>query len=254
MSTTCLEARQTRFIGSKAQLGWQRASIFPLTSHEGGCDGVLFTDRLALPGNSAGETSASRNSPRFQLPLCAITMASRLPTPQGYAALAELFACYPSVGIFRLFKDLNAANLLDLQAELVLLKTDLDLLTQDETGLSACKEGDPLTPSVHHLKQSNQQTCPHHERIWHMKLEIRQKLKEYSMSSDPSKPPTLLLLAEDPLIHRRRGPSPFRASEQPSKARQARAADTAEMADQEGSPPRLPRRRRVLHMVERRRR
>lgn len=111
-------------------------------------------------------------------------MAGRLPIQQGYYALAELFGCYPSLGVFRLFKGLNAANLLDLQAELLLLNRDLDVFKHDEIGLSTCTEGDPLTASVHHLKKSNQQTCPYHERIWHTKLEIRQKLKEYSMSSD----------------------------------------------------------------------
>jgi hypothetical protein len=154
-------------------------------------------------------------------------MASRLPSQQGYSALAELFACYPSVNIFRLFKDLNAANLLDLQAELVLLRRDLNVFTHGEIESSLCKEGDPLTASVHHLKNSNHQTCPYHERIWQTKLEIRQKLKEYSMSSDPSKSPTLSLLAEASLIHRRRGPSSFRAPDHPSEARQARAAGTA---------------------------
>jgi hypothetical protein len=131
---------------------------------------------------------------RLQLPVCAIRMASRLPAQQGYYALAELFGCYPSLGVFRLFKDLNAANLLDLQAEVLLLKRDLEVFTRDETELSACKEGHPLTASVHHLKKSNRQSCPYHERIWHTKLEIRQKPKEYSMSSDRSKSPRLPLL------------------------------------------------------------
>jgi hypothetical protein len=180
---------------------------------------------LAVPYESL--CSASRNSMRLQLPVCVIKMASRLSAQKGYYALAELFGCYPSLGVFRLFKDLNAANLLDLQAEVLLLERDLEVFRHDETELSACTEGDPLTASVHHLKKSNRQSCPYHERIWHTKLEIRQKLKEYSMSSDRSKSPTLPLLTEASLIHRRRGPSPFRASDQPSKARQARAAGTA---------------------------
>lgn len=137
---------------------------------------------LALPYESLH--SASRNSIQLELPGCAITMAGRLPTQQGYSALAELFGGYPSLGVFHLFKDLNAANLLDLQAELLLLKRDLEVFMHAETALSRCTESDPLTASVQHLKKSNRQSCPYHERIWHTKLEIRQKLKEYSMSSD----------------------------------------------------------------------
>ena len=114
-------------------------------------------------------------------------MASRLPSKQGYYALADLFSCYSSLGIFHLFKDLNAANLLDLQAEILLLKRNLEAFTDDKIKLSTCAESDPATASVHHLKKSNKQSCPYHERIWRTKLEIRQKLKEYSMSSDRSK-------------------------------------------------------------------
>lgn len=125
--------------------------------------------------------ATSRIDVRSQLLGCAITMASRLSTPQGYSALAELFALYPNLGVFRLFKDLNAGNLVDLQAELVHLRTDLQFYMYNQEDWSRCPEGDHRTATIYHLKGCDSQSCPYHARIWRKKLEIRQKLEEYSM-------------------------------------------------------------------------
>ena len=179
---------RTLFIGSNDQLAGQSVSSRLVTLQPGVVDAVSM---LASPCSAciyyATLLVASRICSHVQLPACAIRMMSRSLTLQGYDALAELFGRHPSLGVFRLFKELNAANLLDLQAEILNLRRDLQVFTHGKDDSSACTECDYQTPSVYHMKESDRQSCPYHERIWRKKLEIREKLKEYSMSPSHSK-------------------------------------------------------------------
>lgn len=96
----------------------------------------------------------------------------------GYPGLAKFIGqdLDQGLGIFKQFSQLNARNLLYMQAELLCLEQELDVITYvDEHGT------DPTTKnfarSVWEMKK------PPNRPQWEKVLEIRGKLKDYSMSS-----------------------------------------------------------------------
>jgi hypothetical protein len=87
-----------------------------------------------------------------------------------YTELAHLMGKHPDVAIFRRFSALNAKNLLYLQAELVELEAKLVAIAKREK-----ENTEQYEMSWYMLSHSrdNQQ--------WQTFLDIRKKLKEYSM-------------------------------------------------------------------------
>lgn len=94
----------------------------------------------------------------------------------GYPRLANLVGLYPGLAIFRRFSRLNAQNLLYMQAELAQMEYELDLV--------AAEDSQNDNPDVQSF-----QTCVHNMKKaqgpdglqWQMVLDMRQRLKEYSM-------------------------------------------------------------------------
>ncbi|CAG8960936.1 hypothetical protein HYFRA_00002474 [Hymenoscyphus fraxineus] len=97
----------------------------------------------------------------------------------GHAKVAGLISRYPELAIMRRFGDLNMENLLYLQAELVHLESEYRTLATDGRGhpdrLISAKDWASLAYS----EDKNDLTQ------WKKMLEIRQRLKEYSMTSQP---------------------------------------------------------------------
>ena len=91
--------------------------------------------------------------------------------PKGYDKLATLMAHDPGMAIYRRFANLNAKNLLYLQAELCYVQNDLDFLIEDD-GKDPDKESYPF--SVWDVKNDE------HGLQWKKVLEARKLLKEYS--------------------------------------------------------------------------
>jgi hypothetical protein len=95
----------------------------------------------------------------------------------GYPGLARLIG--PNIdqglGIFRQFAELNARNLLYMQAELLCLQKELDLLTYtDENGPDPVSK--TFARSVWNMRTSSDSAQ------WGKVLEIREKLSAYSTS------------------------------------------------------------------------
>lgn len=97
---------------------------------------------------------------------------------QGYSSLAELLGNHDGLAIYRRFATLNAQNLLYLQSELIILEDDLRRLAfADDSSESGQRR--KFKSEIRALKAN-----PPNEaegRQWRMVLEIREKLKEYSM-------------------------------------------------------------------------
>lgn len=82
-----------------------------------------------------------------------------------------------NLGIFRKFAELNAFNILHLQAELVYLEQELKILTElDDTSGHATRA--LHAKSAYELRKSVETGHCHQ---WQKTLEVREKLKEYSM-------------------------------------------------------------------------
>jgi len=94
----------------------------------------------------------------------------------GYPELAKIMGPYSGMGIYRRFAELNARNLLYLQAELLNLEEELDTLTLADR-YSPFKANRRYAKSVKKLIQSREADG---SGQWHKILEIRAKLKEYS--------------------------------------------------------------------------
>ena len=92
----------------------------------------------------------------------------------GYTNLASLMGKNPEVAIFRRFSALNAKNLLYLQAELVNLEARLQRYAAD----SANSRNGVYEIDWFALSRSEKDGD---RRQWDTFLEIRAKLKEYSM-------------------------------------------------------------------------
>ena len=97
-------------------------------------------------------------------------------SPEGYPKLAALQGTYPQLGIYRRFSTLNARNLLYLQAELVILETNLneytnkDRVAEDQNARLHNKNWYFLNKRKDGVVNSQ----------WHTMLRVREKLKEYS--------------------------------------------------------------------------
>jgi hypothetical protein len=97
----------------------------------------------------------------------------------GYPGLAKVMGPHPGMALFKRFAVLNARNLLYMQAELIDLELQFDILTsQDHTSSDPrrrafAKEFLKLSEPLDGLQAQQ----------WQKALEIREKLKEYSKLS-----------------------------------------------------------------------
>lgn len=94
---------------------------------------------------------------------------------EGYPRLASIMGPR-NLGIFRKFSELNALNILQLQAELVYLEQELKILIEEDHA-----SGHPTR--IMHAKSAYmlRRSTGGNDRQWEKVLEIREKLKEYSM-------------------------------------------------------------------------
>lgn len=103
---------------------------------------------------------------------------------EGYNKLASLMGACPEVAILRRFGSLNARNLLYLQAELVALEDSLRACTERNKASSdadrAASARDWYTLSRLGSTGNNSSDVDAGEE-WRTMLEIREKLKEYSL-------------------------------------------------------------------------
>lgn len=98
---------------------------------------------------------------------------------EGYPKLAVLQAAYPELCIYRRFSTLNARNLLYLQAELVDLEEQLDEYTLADIKSDDLREK-KYSRNWHYLSTSVDGV---ENSQWYTMLAIREKLREYSKSS-----------------------------------------------------------------------
>ena len=96
---------------------------------------------------------------------------------KGYARLAGLFGQYQETAMFSRFARLNAKNLLYMQAELVQMEYELDTIALEDS-----QSDDPDRQSFHAYVYNMKKAQGSDSLQWRMVLEIRQRLKEYSMS------------------------------------------------------------------------
>lgn len=97
----------------------------------------------------------------------------------SYDKLAAIMGAQEELAIYRRYSALNTKNILYLQSEIFHLEAELaEIETEDRS--SSDPEKDLFPRSVWHLKRS--QRNPGQGRQWRMALEIRELLKEYSMS------------------------------------------------------------------------
>jgi hypothetical protein len=107
---------------------------------------------------------------------------------KGYAPLASLMSTHPEIAIFRKFSTLNAQNLLYLQAELVYLESKLQRHASEDrqAGIAAERIGtkcaDKLKYDTDWYMLANSDEEDEDSLQWQTVLEIRGKLKEYSVS------------------------------------------------------------------------
>lgn len=97
---------------------------------------------------------------------------------RSYSSLAELLGRHDGMAIYRRFATLNAQNLLYLQSELIGLEDDLK-----RVALKDCNSEDEQRKSyksdITALKAASADAVAGAQ--WKKVLEIREKLKEYSM-------------------------------------------------------------------------
>lgn len=94
----------------------------------------------------------------------------------NYDTLAALMGSHQEMAQFRKFADLNAKNLLYMQAELVHLKAELENIANEDKR-SSHGEKESFDVSLFDLKDSS---GTENDVQWRKVLEIRNKLKEYS--------------------------------------------------------------------------
>ena len=104
------------------------------------------------------------------------------PLVDGYSKLAALYGQKPEIAIFKRFGKLNAENLLFLQTELLLLEQELkDIVAED---LRSENEQVRLYArswwAMKHYSQHGGDSLQ-----WQKRIEIKKKLKEYSILSFP---------------------------------------------------------------------
>lgn len=94
------------------------------------------------------------------------------PVTRGYPDLAKIMGAHKGMSMYLRFSDLNARDLLVYQAEILQLEQLLE--TQDRK-----------TPwsKTHILKPDGEKSTPMEEEHWKVQMQLRCKLKEYSMSN-----------------------------------------------------------------------
>ena len=97
---------------------------------------------------------------------------------QSYFALAELLGSHDGLAIYRRFATLNAQNLLHLQSELINLEDELKILTLADS-TSGNEQRQRFKSDITELKAAPADAVE--GRQWKKVLEVREKLKEYSM-------------------------------------------------------------------------
>lgn len=118
-------------------------------------------------------------------------MAQKGPVPAGYRLLASAMGHSPQLAIFKRFGTLNAQNILYLQAELTVLENKLEeYIKEDQSARGG--DRDIYDRDWETLKTSHEINPPGNDdkpppttvsnRQWKTFLEIRGKLKEYSIN------------------------------------------------------------------------
>jgi len=94
---------------------------------------------------------------------------------RGYPDLAKVMGAHKGMSIYLRFSDLNARDLLVYQAEILELEQLLEARDQ-------------ITPwaKTNILKPFGEQRTAMEEEHWKVQMQLRDKLKEYSMSSSNS--------------------------------------------------------------------
>jgi hypothetical protein len=95
----------------------------------------------------------------------------------NYHRLATLIGTHPELALFRRFAISNAKNLLYLQSELVHLESELKCIAREDQHSGDCVKK-AFDFSVFDLKEAS---GTDHNLQWRKTLEMREKLKEYSM-------------------------------------------------------------------------
>ena len=85
------------------------------------------------------------------------------------------------LGMFKRFAGLNMRNLLYMQAELLSLEDELEVMTQNDHNGPAGSTRTFYGGSAQRLRASCQCADPKDREQWDKILEIRERLKEYSM-------------------------------------------------------------------------
>lgn len=94
----------------------------------------------------------------------------------GYSRLANLVGQYPGMAILRRFSRLNAQNLLYMQAELAQMEYELEIVAAEDSQ-SENPDVHSYQTYVHNMKKAQGSDSLQ----WQMVLEMRERLKEYSM-------------------------------------------------------------------------
>lgn len=97
----------------------------------------------------------------------------------GYNRLAAVIGTDRDLAIFRRFSILNSKNLLYMQGELTLLEAELRAIGNEDKESKDPRKAE-FEFCIRALKGPH--ACEDGDQQWRKILEIRQKLKEYSMS------------------------------------------------------------------------
>ena len=99
------------------------------------------------------------------------------PTRIGYPKMADFVGLEPQLAIFKRFGSLNAENLLYMQAEIASLEEDLSLIVASDASTSNDKANRNYASSWRTLQEAGEQSAQ-----WRKRMQIRERLKEYSES------------------------------------------------------------------------
>ena len=98
----------------------------------------------------------------------------------GYPKLADFVGLEPQLAIFKRFGSLNAENLLYMQAEIASLEEDLRLVVADDVSTSNDEASRKFATSWRILQKAGRDSIQ-----WRKRMELREKLREYSESQRP---------------------------------------------------------------------
>lgn len=104
--------------------------------------------------------------------------------PRSYSSMAEILGNQAGLAIYRRFATLNAQNLLYLQSELINLEAELKKLVLDDSN-SDDEQRRVFQSDIGALKSAPGDATA--GKQWKKILEIRAKLKEYSMKAPVSR-------------------------------------------------------------------